>query len=51
MVWPVFINEAAYEEKGIALSVTERKIWPADAAWGNALVGLMQKRPPEGGPN
>lgn len=51
MVWPVFINEAAYEEKGIALSLTERKIWSADAGWGNALVGLMQKRPPEGGPD
>ena len=48
MIWPVFINEAAYEEKGIALSVTERKIWPADAAWGNALVALMQRKPSVG---
>jgi aspartoacylase len=46
MVWPVFINEAAYEEKGIALSLTERKTWPADAAWGSALVALMQGTAP-----
>ena len=25
---PVFINEAAYGEKGIALSLTEREVWP-----------------------
>ncbi|MGA1304563.1 MAG: aspartoacylase [Cyanobium sp.] len=56
-VWPVFINEAAYEEKGIALSLTERRTWPADATWESALVDLMQdhpsvspsKKPPEGG--
>jgi aspartoacylase len=42
VVWPVFINEAAYEEKGIALSLTERKLWPADTQWGSALVALMQ---------
>ncbi|MEB3335197.1 MAG: aspartoacylase [Cyanobacteriota bacterium] len=37
-VWPVFINEAAYEEKGIALSLTEREVLPAAAAWGEALA-------------
>jgi aspartoacylase len=42
MVWPVFINEAAYEEKGIALSLTERQTWPVDVAWGAALSALMQ---------
>ena len=41
-VWPVFINEAAYEEKGIALSLTERRTWSTEAAWENALVTLMQ---------
>ncbi|MFN9547590.1 MAG: aspartoacylase [Cyanobacteriota bacterium] len=38
MVWPVFINEAAYEEKGIALSLTEQDVWPVSADWGRALV-------------
>jgi aspartoacylase len=39
-VWPVFINEAAYEEKGIVLSLTEREVWPVSADWGPALCGL-----------
>jgi aspartoacylase len=42
LVWPVFINEAAYEEKGIALSLTERKCWPSQTAWASALIALMQ---------
>jgi aspartoacylase len=36
-VWPVFINEAAYGEKGIALSLTRREEWRLDPAWGAAL--------------
>jgi len=48
MVWPVFINEAAYEEKGIALSLTERKTWPAEAGWGAALVELVSCTGSEG---
>jgi aspartoacylase len=40
-VWPVFINEAAYEEKGIALSLTQRDAWPVASAWGDALVDLL----------
>ena len=40
-VWPVFINEAAYEEKGIALSLTEREVWPVQAGWGAALRQVM----------
>jgi aspartoacylase len=36
----VFINEAAYEEKGIALSLTEREEWVVDPAWGSALCTL-----------
>jgi len=40
-VWPVFVNEAAYEEKGIALSLTERQVWTVGGAWGNALIALL----------
>lgn len=39
-VWPVFINEASYEEKGIALSLTERQGWPVSGDWADALRGL-----------
>jgi aspartoacylase len=38
--WPVFINEAAYGEKGIALSLTTRERWPVQQGWGEALQGL-----------
>ncbi len=41
-VWAVFINEAAYGEKGIALSLTRRERWPVAPAWGEALVDLAQ---------
>ncbi|WP_259703118.1 MULTISPECIES: aspartoacylase [Synechococcales] len=45
--WPVFINEAAYGEKGIALSVTERECWPCCGSWAEALtavgVGLVPR--------
>jgi aspartoacylase len=40
-VWPVFINEAAYEEKGIALSLTQREEWPVEAGWSEALQQWM----------
>jgi aspartoacylase len=40
-VWPVFVNEAAYGEKGIALSFTRRELWPVQADWGGALIALM----------
>jgi len=40
-VWPVFVNEAAYGEKGIALSLTRRELWPVSPAWHQALVALM----------
>jgi hypothetical protein len=33
----VFINEAAYEEKGIALSLTQREQWPASLTWSREL--------------
>jgi aspartoacylase len=39
-VWAVFINEAAYGEKGIALSLTRRECWPVQAGWAEALEGL-----------
>ncbi len=39
-VWAVFINEAAYGEKGIALSLTRREVWPVPAAWGEELEEL-----------
>ena len=45
-VWPVFINEAAYGEKGIALSLTSRERWPVQSSWTEALQvvtsGLLQ---------
>jgi aspartoacylase len=41
-VWAVFINEAAYGEKGIALSLTRREAWPVEPAWGRALTELCQ---------
>ena len=43
--WPVFINEAAYGEKGIALSLTRREVLAAGEAWRQALVALMQAAP------
>ena len=38
---PVFINEAAYAEKRIALSLTRREVWPVDPGWIKALGNLM----------
>ncbi|MEI6112096.1 MAG: aspartoacylase [Cyanobium sp. ELA712] len=40
LVWPVFINEAAYGEKGIALSLTSRERWPVQPSWSEALQAL-----------
>ncbi|MCP9927320.1 aspartoacylase [Cyanobium sp. CH-040] len=37
---PVFINEAAYGEKGIALSLTRRERWPVQPALAEALEQL-----------
>lgn len=39
-VVPVFINEAAYGEKGIALSLTRRESWPVQDAWRAELERL-----------
>jgi aspartoacylase len=41
--WPVFINEAAYGEKGIALSLTRREILPVPAAWAASLTQLARR--------
>jgi len=45
-VWPVFINEAAYGEKGIALSLTRREVWPVQPHWGRALERLARQLRP-----
>jgi aspartoacylase len=39
-VVPVFINEAAYGEKGIALSLTERQSLDCEVGWAEALAAL-----------
>jgi aspartoacylase len=39
--WPVFINEAAYGEKGIAFSLCRRERWDVEASWAEALQALM----------
>jgi aspartoacylase len=39
-VVPVFVNEAAYGEKGIALSLTRREELDLQPAWGEALLAL-----------
>lgn len=45
-VWPVFINEAAYGEKGIALSLTTREVWPLRPGWVPELKALLQRTGP-----
>ena len=40
-VVPVFINEAAYAEKAIALSLTSREQWPLSETWTEALALLL----------
>ena len=44
--WPVFINEAAYGEKGIALSLCRREVWPCLPSWAEALAELLQRSVP-----
>jgi aspartoacylase len=39
-VVPVFINEAAYGEKGIALSLTQRQALQCEPSWSEALEVL-----------
>jgi aspartoacylase len=49
-VWPVFINEAAYGEKGIALSLTRREFWPVSADWSQALTAVASRLAQRGAP-
>ncbi|MFM2158362.1 MAG: hypothetical protein RLZZ124_836 [Cyanobacteriota bacterium] len=44
--WPVFINEAAYGEKHIALGLTVRERWSCEPAWENALRDCLQRSGP-----
>ena len=43
-VWPLFINEAAYGEKRIALSLTSRERWAVDSSWAEALTALLSEQ-------
>jgi len=38
---PVFINEAAYVEKNIAMSLTKREVWTVTNDWRNATMDLF----------
>ena len=38
---PVFINEAAYAEKNIAMSFSKREIWNLNIKWKEALIELI----------
>jgi aspartoacylase len=49
-VWPVFVNEAAYGEKGIALSLTSRECWPVRSEWAKALEALSNRLAQRGAP-
>jgi aspartoacylase len=40
---PVFINEAAYGEKGIALSFTQRQVLACEAGWVEALKAVAAR--------
>ena len=42
-LWPVFINEAAYGEKGIALSLTRREILKVAPSWAPSLIELASR--------
>ena len=42
-VWPVFVNEAAYGEKGIAFSLTAKESWPVVEAWAVDLGALCRR--------
>jgi len=38
---PVFINEAAYMEKNIAMSLTKRELWDFEDDWEKSLIDLV----------
>ena len=41
---PVFINEAAYAEKNIAMSFTKRETWKLKKEWKQSLVELVHQK-------
>jgi len=41
---PVFINEAAYVEKNIAMSLTKRELWDFDKKWKQSLLDLLHQK-------
>ena len=41
---PVFINEAAYVEKNIAMSFTKRELWNFKKEWKQALIDLIHQK-------
>ena len=41
---PVFINEAAYMEKNIAMSLTKRELWNFDDNWKRSLIELVHQK-------
>jgi aspartoacylase len=43
---PVFINEAAYGEKHIALGLTRRERWACEPSWAEALQACLQRSGP-----
>jgi len=41
---PVFINEAAYLEKNIAMSFTKRELWDFKKEWKQSLINLVHQK-------
>ncbi|WP_413679121.1 aspartoacylase [Prochlorococcus sp. MIT 0916] len=41
---PVFINEAAYVEKNIAMSFTKRELWDLKKEWKQSLIDLVLQK-------
>ena len=41
---PVFINEAAYMEKNIAMSYTKRELWDFKQKWRQSLIDLVHQK-------
>ena len=41
---PVFVNEAAYLEKNIAMSFTKRELWSFQQSWKQSLIDLIHQK-------
>ena len=41
---PVFINEAAYVEKNIAMSFTKKELWNFKKEWKQSLIDLVHQK-------